>query len=166
MLLRVPLRDSVVRLWGLKHPWSQLRISQWYSLCSPEAVSGMEAQMQAKFYLYCFVCSNNLIKPHGPVQIVRMWRGTRADPVLRCLADPEGLNNGDLLIAVCHTWFLCQNIVLNVCMPQDQLFHTYGPNLFTDNQMSLNTKMTLSKWKEIAEDSITPQERQSRQHTT
>jgi hypothetical protein len=26
----------------------------------------------------------------------------------------------------CHTWFLCQNQVLIVCMTQDQLFHTYG----------------------------------------
>jgi hypothetical protein len=26
----------------------------------------------------------------------------------------------------CHTRFLCQNQVLNVCMTQDQLFHTYG----------------------------------------
>jgi hypothetical protein len=25
----------------------------------------------------------------------------------------------------CHTWFLCRNQVLIVCMTQDQLFHTY-----------------------------------------
>jgi chromosome segregation ATPase len=37
---------------------------------------------------------------------------------------------------VCHTQFLCQNQVLIVCMTQDQLFHTYGPKVFTDNQMS------------------------------
>jgi hypothetical protein len=36
----------------------------------------------------------------------------------------------------CHTRFLCQNKVLIVCMTQDQLFHTYGPKVFTDNQMS------------------------------
>jgi hypothetical protein len=36
----------------------------------------------------------------------------------------------------CHTQFLCQNQVLIVCMTQDQLFHTYGPKVFTDNQMS------------------------------
>jgi hypothetical protein len=27
---------------------------------------------------------------------------------------------------VCHTWFLCQNRVLIICMTQDQMFHTYG----------------------------------------
>jgi hypothetical protein len=26
----------------------------------------------------------------------------------------------------CHTWFLCQNQVVIVCMTQDQLLHTYG----------------------------------------
>jgi hypothetical protein len=36
----------------------------------------------------------------------------------------------------CHTWFLCQNQVLIVCMTQDQLFHTYRPKVFIDNQMS------------------------------
>jgi hypothetical protein len=35
-----------------------------------------------------------------------------------------------------HTRFLCQNQVLIVCMTQDQLFHTYGPKVLTDNQMS------------------------------
>jgi hypothetical protein len=30
------------------------------------------------------------------------------------------------------------------CMcAQDKLFHTYGPKVFTDNQMSLKTKTTL-----------------------
>jgi hypothetical protein len=37
---------------------------------------------------------------------------------------------------LCHTRFLCQNQVLMVCMTQDQLFHTYGPKVFTDNHMS------------------------------
>jgi hypothetical protein len=36
----------------------------------------------------------------------------------------------------CHTLFLCQNQVLIICMTQDQLFHTYSPKMFTDNQMS------------------------------
>jgi hypothetical protein len=35
-----------------------------------------------------------------------------------------------------HTQFLCQNRVLIVCMTQDQLFHTYEPKVFTDNQIS------------------------------
>jgi hypothetical protein len=40
------------------------------------------------------------------------------------------------LASGCHTRFLCQNHVLIVCMTQNQLFHTYGPKVFTDNQMS------------------------------
>jgi hypothetical protein len=39
-------------------------------------------------------------------------------------------------LSYCHTRFLCQNQVLIVCMIQNQLFHTYGPKVFTDNQMS------------------------------
>jgi hypothetical protein len=38
--------------------------------------------------------------------------------------------------ADCHTQLLCQNRVLIVCITQDQLFHTYGPKVFIDNQMS------------------------------
>jgi hypothetical protein len=36
------------------------------------------------------------MKPHGPIQVVKKWHGMRADPVLLCLDDPEGLNNGYL----------------------------------------------------------------------
>jgi anthranilate/para-aminobenzoate synthase component II len=35
----------------------------------------------------------------------------------------------------CHSRFLCENHVLVVCVTQDQLLHTYGPKVFTDNQM-------------------------------
>jgi hypothetical protein len=42
----------------------------------------------------------------------------------------------ELMVAHCHTWFLWKNQVLIVCMTQDQLFHTYRPKVFTDNQMS------------------------------
>jgi hypothetical protein len=31
-------------------------------------------------------------------------------------------------VSGCHTWFLCQNQILIVCMTQDQLFHTYSQN--------------------------------------
>jgi hypothetical protein len=53
----------------------------------------------------------------------------------------------------CHTQFLCQNQVLIVCMTQDQLFHTYGPKVFTDNQMS---RIKYNYYISIV--SITPQE--------
>jgi hypothetical protein len=44
--------------------------------------------------------------------------------------------NGTVVRRMCQTWFLCQNKVLIVCMTHDQLFHTYGPKVFTYNQMS------------------------------
>jgi hypothetical protein len=61
-------------------------------------MSGLEAQTETKFHMYYFICADDLMKPHGPVWLVRMWRGMRADPDLRCLDDPKGMNNGDLLV--------------------------------------------------------------------
>jgi hypothetical protein len=59
-------------------------------------------------------------------------------------------------------------------MTQDQLFHTYNPKVFTDNQMSrikynhyiskVSKDYNDSQQNEIVEDSITPQERQPGQH--
>jgi hypothetical protein len=75
-----------------------------------------------------------------------------------------------------HTRFLYQNQVLIVCMTRNQLFHTYGPKVFTDNQISrikYNYYISnVSKYYDdsqrngTAEDSITPQERQSGKHVT
>jgi hypothetical protein len=66
----------------------------------------------------------------------------------------------------CHTRFLCQNQVLIVCMTQDELFHTYGLKVFTDNQISrikynyyisnVSKDYDDSQQNVIAEDSITP----------
>jgi hypothetical protein len=36
------------------------------------------------------------MKPHSFVRIVKRWCGICTDPVLKCLDDPEGLNNGYL----------------------------------------------------------------------
>jgi hypothetical protein len=76
----------------------------------------------------------------------------------------------------CHTRFLCQNQVLIVCMTHDQWFHTYGPKVFSDNQMSrikynyyiCNVSKDYDDFQQngIAEDSITPQERQPGLHVT
>jgi hypothetical protein len=59
-------------------------------------------------------------------------------------------------------------------MTHDQLFHTYGPKVFADKQMSrikynyyisnVSKDYDDSQWNEIAEDSITPQEWQPGQH--
>jgi hypothetical protein len=75
-----------------------------------------------------------------------------------------------------HTRFLCQNQVLIVCMTRDQLFHTYGPKVFTDNQMSrIKYKYYISNVSEdyddsqqngTVKDSTTPQEWQPGQHIT
>jgi hypothetical protein len=50
--------------------------------------------------------------------------------VFECAGDKE------MEESICHTQSLYQNQVLIVCMPQDQLFHTYGPKMLTGNQMS------------------------------
>jgi hypothetical protein len=77
---------------------------------------------------------------------------------------------------VCHTRFLYQNHVLIVCMTQNQLFHTYNPKVFIDNQMSrikynyyisnVSKDYDDSQQNGTTEDSITPQERQLGQHVT
>jgi hypothetical protein len=36
------------------------------------------------------------MKPHGPVRVARKWHGLCANPVLKCLNGPKGLNNGYL----------------------------------------------------------------------
>jgi hypothetical protein len=33
------------------------------------------------------------MKPHGFIRVVKKWRDMHADPVLRCLYDPKGLNS-------------------------------------------------------------------------
>jgi hypothetical protein len=77
-------------------------------------------------------------------------------------------------VSECHSQFLCQNQVLIVCMTQDQWFHTYGPKVFTDNQMSqikynyyisnISKDYDDSQQNRTTEDSITPHERQLGQH--
>jgi hypothetical protein len=67
---------------------------------------------------------------------------------------------------LCHTRFLCQTQVLIVCMTQDQLFHTYGPKVFINNQISrIKYNYYISnvskdyddyQWNGTVEDSITP----------
>jgi hypothetical protein len=34
------------------------------------------------------------MKPHGSIRVVRKWCSMCADPILSCLDDQEGLNNG------------------------------------------------------------------------
>jgi hypothetical protein len=36
------------------------------------------------------------MKPHGSIRVVRKCCGMHANPILRCLEDPEGLNNGHM----------------------------------------------------------------------
>jgi hypothetical protein len=63
-------------------------------------MSGLEAQAEAKFHMYCFVCADDLMKHHGPIHVVKMWRCMQSDPILMCLYDLEGLKNNDLLVGV------------------------------------------------------------------
>jgi hypothetical protein len=62
------------------------------------------------------------MKPHGSIQVVRKWRGLCADPVLRCLYDLEGMNNGYLPRGhgprVCE---LANGLRLGTAMPSQDL---------------------------------------------
>jgi hypothetical protein len=40
------------------------------------------------------------MKPHGSVQVVRMWCDICTDPVLRCFDNPGRLSYGNLLVGV------------------------------------------------------------------
>jgi hypothetical protein len=46
------------------------------------------------------LCTDDVMKPHGSVQVVRMWCDIRTDPVLSSFDDPEGLSYGNLLVGV------------------------------------------------------------------
>jgi hypothetical protein len=51
------------------------------------------------------ICTNrystdDLIRPHDSVRVVRMLYGICIDPILRCFVDPKGLSYGDLLVGV------------------------------------------------------------------
>jgi hypothetical protein len=67
---------------------------------APEVAPKLEAQAEAKFHMYNFVCANDLMKPHSPIQFVKMWHGMCTDPILRCFEVPKGLSNGDLLVSI------------------------------------------------------------------
>jgi hypothetical protein len=44
--------------------------------------------------------TDDIMKSHGSVRVVRMWCKICTDPVLRCFINPEGLRYGDLLVSV------------------------------------------------------------------
>jgi anthranilate/para-aminobenzoate synthase component II len=79
-------------------------------------------------------------------------------------------------VPICHTRFLYQNQVLIICMTHDQLFHTYGSKVFSDNHMSrikynyyisnVSKDYDGSQQNGTTENSVTPQERQPGQHVT
>jgi hypothetical protein len=45
-------------------------------------------------------CTDDLMKPHGSIWVVRMWCGICTDPILRCFDNLEGLNYGAFLVGV------------------------------------------------------------------
>jgi hypothetical protein len=59
-------------------------------------VSELKAQMEAKFDIYCFVCADDLMKPHDSVWVVRRCCDEHNDPVHWCFDNPEELNNRHL----------------------------------------------------------------------
>jgi hypothetical protein len=44
--------------------------------------------------------TDNLMKSHGSIQVVRMWCRIHTNPILRCFVDPEGPNYEDLLVGM------------------------------------------------------------------
>jgi hypothetical protein len=44
--------------------------------------------------------TDDLMKSHGSIRVVKMWCEICTDLVLRFFVDPEGLNYGDLLVGV------------------------------------------------------------------
>jgi hypothetical protein len=40
------------------------------------------------------------MKPHGSIQVVRMWCNIHTDPILGRFDDPEELNCGNLLVGM------------------------------------------------------------------
>jgi hypothetical protein len=40
------------------------------------------------------------MKPHGSLQVFKMWCNEHAYPILRCFVNPKGLNYGDLPVSV------------------------------------------------------------------
>jgi hypothetical protein len=40
------------------------------------------------------------MRPHGSVQVIRMWCRIHTDPVLKCFDNSEGLNYGNLLVSM------------------------------------------------------------------
>jgi hypothetical protein len=44
--------------------------------------------------------TDDLMKSHCSIRVVKMWYGIHTDPVLRCFVDPKGLNYGDLLVGM------------------------------------------------------------------
>jgi hypothetical protein len=51
--------------------------------------------------MYCFVFyTDNLMKPHGSIWVVRIMCDMRTNRFLRCFNNLEGLSCGDLLVDV------------------------------------------------------------------
>jgi hypothetical protein len=70
---------------------------------APEACLGRGARSEAKFNMYYIgFYTDNIMKPHGSVRVVRMWSDEHIDPILRCFINQEGLNYGDLLVGMVH----------------------------------------------------------------
>jgi hypothetical protein len=49
-----------------------------------------------RYICIALFCTNNLMKPHSSVRVVRRWYNVLTDPVCRCFNNLEGLNNGHL----------------------------------------------------------------------
>jgi hypothetical protein len=63
-------------------------------------------------------CCDGLMKPHSSIRVVRRWHNMRIDPILRCLDDPEGLNNEYLPSGLdTHIYQLSNDLRPNTIVP-------------------------------------------------
>jgi hypothetical protein len=71
-----------------------------------------------------FICTDryrtdDLMKSHGSIRVVRKWCGIRTDPILRCFINPEGLSCGDLLVSIVLE--LARSLKLTTAVPSQDL---------------------------------------------
>jgi hypothetical protein len=60
----------------------------------------MLRQRPSSIICTAWFCTDDLMKPHGSIRVVRMWCRIRTDTVLRRFDNPEGLSYGDLLVCM------------------------------------------------------------------
>jgi hypothetical protein len=81
---------------------------------------------QVPWVLYGFY-TNNLMKPHGSVRVVRLGCGKCTNSVIRCFISSEGLNCRDMLEGMVHKFVeLANGLRLSTDVPSQDLSGAWG----------------------------------------